>query len=84
MNIILWLLLGMLAGYLARILVGQKGGKWWQDVLIGALGAVVGGCIAMMLGLGPITGFNLYSLLIAILGACLLLLLLSWLRSRLN
>ena len=84
MNIILWLLLGMLAGYLARIIVGQQSGKWWQDVLIGALGAVVGGYSAMLLGLGPITGFNLYSLLIAILGACLLLLLLSWLRRRLN
>jgi len=84
MNLILWLVLGALAGYLARVILGRCFGAWWEDVIIGALGAVIGGYIATALGLGPVTGLNLYSLLVAIFGACLLWLVLSWLRRLLN
>lgn len=80
MNLILWLVLGALAGYLARVILGKVSGAWWQDVLVGALGAVIGGYIALALGLGPVTGLNLYSLLVAIFGACILFALISWLR----
>jgi len=84
MNLILWLVLGALAGFLARLILGYATGRWWLDILLGILGAVVGGYIAVALGLGPVTGFNLYSLLIAILGACLLLVIIRLVRRRLN
>ena len=80
MNLILWIALGALAGFVARLIIGSFAGVWWQDILLGIVGAVVGGFVASLLGLGAVTGFNLYSLLIAIGGACLVLLLLSWLR----
>lgn len=84
MNWILWLILGALAGYLARIILGRNAAAWWQDVLVGALGAVIGGYIAVALGLGAVTGFNLYSLLVAVFGAIVLLLLLDIIRRKLK
>ena len=76
MNIVLWILLGALAGYLASLIMGRGGrggGAWLVNVIIGILGAGIGGFVASALGLGGVTGFNLYSLLVAVAGACLLL-----------
>lgn len=76
MNIVLWILLGALAGYLASLIMGHGGnggGAWVVHVIIGILGAGIGGFVASALGLGGVTGFNLYSLLVAVAGACLLL-----------
>ncbi len=84
MNLVLWLVLGALAGFLARIILGKGMGVWWQDVLLGAFGAVIGGYLAVALGLGPVTGLNLYSLLIAVAGALLLLFVLSAIRRKLG
>lgn len=81
-NWILWLILGAIAGFLARVILGRSAAAWWQDVIIGALGAVIGGYIAVALGLGAVTGLNLYSLLVAVFGAIVLLLLLDIVRRR--
>ena len=81
-NWILWLILGAIAGFLARVILGRSAAAWWQDVIIGALGAVIGGYIAVALGLGAVTGLNLYSLLVAVFGATVLLLLLDIVRRR--
>ena len=81
-NWILWLILGAIAGFLARVILGRSAAAWWQDVIIGALGAVIGGYIAVALGLGAMTGLNLYSLLVAVFGAIVLLLLLDIVRRR--
>lgn len=81
-NWILWLILGAIAGFLARVILGRSAAAWWQDVIIGAMGAVIGGYIAVALGLGAVTGLNLYSLLVAVFGAIVLLLLLDIVRRR--
>ena len=81
-NWILWLILGAIAGFLARVILGRSAAAWWQDVIIGALGAVIGGYMAVALGLGAVTGLNLYSLLVAVFGAIVLLLLLDIVRRR--
>lgn len=81
-NWILWLILGAIAGFLARVILGRSAAAWWQDVIIGALGAVIGGYIAVALGLGAVTGLNLYSLLVAVFDAIVLLLLLDIVRRR--
>ena len=82
MNLIVWLVLGALAGAAARVILSNSKGVWWQDILLGAAGAAVGGFLASRLGLRDITGLNLYSLLVAVCGACLLLWLISRLRRR--
>lgn len=73
MNILLWIALDALAGWLASLIMGRCGNNWAINLLVGVLGAALGGFTASALGLGGITGLDLSSLLIAIAGACLLL-----------
>lgn len=73
MNILFWIVLGAAAGWLASLIMGRSGQNWAINLALGVLGAALGGFVAAALGLGGISGFNLYSLLIAIAGACLLL-----------
>ena len=74
MNILLWIILGALAGWIASMIVGkdsQMGAL--ANIVIGVIGAGIGGWVASMFGLGGISGFNLWSLLIAVAGAVILL-----------
>jgi uncharacterized membrane protein YeaQ/YmgE (transglycosylase-associated protein family) len=74
MGFLSWILLGLVVGVLAKwILPGKDPGGLIITILIGIAGAVVGGYIATLLGLGAVTGFNLGSLAIAVGGAILLL-----------
>ena len=74
MSILSWILLGLVAGALAKFLMpGDDPGGIIVTILIGIAGALVGGFIASAVGLGTVTGFNPGSLLIATGGALLLL-----------
>lgn len=73
MGIIAWIVLGLIAGYIASMLVNKRGEGAMGDILLGIIGAVVGGFIAHLLGFRGITGFNIYSMLIAIVGAVIAL-----------
>lgn len=74
MGILSWILFGLIAGALAKwIMPGEDPGGCVITMVIGIVGAVVGGWIATMLGMGGISGFDLRSLLVAVLGAVLLL-----------
>ena len=79
MNLLIWILLGALAGWIAGLIM-KSGRNWLVNVVGGGLGAAVGGFVASALGMGGITGLNLYSLLVAVAGACLLLGLFNLLR----
>ena len=79
MNLLIWILLGALAGWIAGLIM-ISGRYWLVNVVVGVLGAAVGGFVASALGMGGITGLNLYSLLVAVAGACLLLGLFNLLR----
>ena len=82
MNILLWLALGALAGWLAGLMMGGERRGILGNVIVGILGSVVGGFVASLLGLGGVDGFNLYSMLIAVAGACLLLWIFGMVRRR--
>lgn len=74
MGILSWILLGLIVGALAKwIMPGPDPGGTIITILLGIAGAFVGGYIATLLGMGTVDGFNLGSLVIAIVGAMLLL-----------
>lgn len=72
MGILLWIIFGALAGWLASVAMKSSGGIF-SDIILGMLGAVVGGLIMSFFGQAGVTGFNLYSLLVAVAGAVFLI-----------
>ncbi len=74
MGIISWLVLGLVVGILAKWLMqGKDGGGCLVTTALGVAGALLGGFIASLLGLGSLNGFTLWSILISVAGALLLL-----------
>lgn len=74
MGIILWILFGALAGWIASIIVGRNEEQGaLGNIFVGILGALIGGLIVSVLGGAGISGFNLYSIIVAIGGSTLLL-----------
>ena len=73
MGIIAWIVLGLIAGFIASLLVNKRGEGFFGDVILGIIGAVVGGFIAHMLGIRGVDHINLYSIMIATLGAVIVL-----------
>ena len=74
MGIFSWILFGLIAGALAKLIMpGKDPGGWFVTILIGIAGALVGGFIGSIIGFGGISGFDFRSLLIAIAGAMILL-----------
>lgn len=74
MGILSWIVMGLIVGALAKfIMPGKDPGGIIVTILIGIAGAFVGGFIGSLLGLGAFTGFNLWSLLLAVGGALILL-----------
>ena len=72
MGILLWIIFGALAGWIASAIMKSNDGVL-MDIVIGIVGAVIGGWIMSALGSGGVTGFNLYSFLVAVLGAVILI-----------
>jgi uncharacterized membrane protein YeaQ/YmgE (transglycosylase-associated protein family) len=75
MGILTWIVLGLIAGALAKLLMpGRDPGGCIITIVIGIVGALLGGFIATLLGFGGVQEFNLYSVIVATVGAILLLL----------
>lgn len=74
MSFIAWIILGLIAGFIASRLVDRRGQGGVMDIVLGVLGAVIGGWIFTKFGMAGVTGFDLYSLLVATIGAVVLLL----------
>ncbi|MGL5073617.1 MAG: GlsB/YeaQ/YmgE family stress response membrane protein [Aeromonas salmonicida] len=82
MGFITWIVLGLLVGILAKwIIPGRDGGGFFMTVLLGIIGAMVGGYVGTLLGLGSVTGFNLSSIAIATMGALIVLFVFNKIRS---
>jgi uncharacterized membrane protein YeaQ/YmgE (transglycosylase-associated protein family) len=72
MNILLWVILGAVAGWIADMIMKSDHGVV-EDVILGVVGAFVGGFILNFLGQSGVTGFNIYSLIVAVIGAVVLI-----------
>ncbi len=74
MGFLSWIVFGLIAGALARwIMPGKQAGGWVVSIILGIVGAVVGGWIGTLLGFGKVSGFDLRSLLVAVGGAVVVL-----------
>ena len=83
MGILSWIVIGLIAGVIAKFLMpGDDPGGIIITILIGIAGGLIGGYIGSLLGFGGITGFNFKSILIAIAGAFLLLLVFRLFRRK--
>lgn len=73
MSIIAWLVLGLVAGFIGSKIVNKSGSGLVLDIILGVVGAVVGGFLFSLLGASRVTGLNLYSLLVAVIGSIVVL-----------
>lgn len=75
MSILAWIVLGLIAGFIGSKLVNKTGEGIVLDIVLGIVGAVVGGYLFSIFGAHGVTGVNLYSLLVAVIGAVIVLVL---------
>jgi uncharacterized membrane protein YeaQ/YmgE (transglycosylase-associated protein family) len=73
MSIVAWIVMGLVAGFIASKIVNKTGEGLILDIVLGIVGAVVGGWLFTFLGAQGVTGFNFYSLFVAVIGAIVVL-----------
>ena len=73
MSIIAWLVLGLIAGFIGSKIVNKSGEGVLLDIILGIVGAVVGGYVFTLFGASGVNGLNIYSLLVAVIGSILVL-----------
>ncbi len=74
MSILAWIVLGLIAGFIGSKIVNKSGEGLIMDIVLGIIGAVVGGWLFNTIGHAGITGFNIYSMFVAVIGAVVVLL----------
>jgi len=75
MSILAWLVLGLIAGFIGSKIVNRRGEGFFLDIALGVIGAIVGGFLFNLIGQAGITGFNLYSMFVAVIGSVVVLIL---------
>ncbi|HZT05186.1 MAG TPA: GlsB/YeaQ/YmgE family stress response membrane protein [Steroidobacteraceae bacterium] len=73
MSFIAWIILGLIAGFIASKIVNKAGEGFLLDIVLGIVGAVIGGWLFRRFGMPGVTGFNFYSLGVAVVGAIVFL-----------
>ena len=74
MSFLAWIVLGLVAGFIGSKIVNKTGEGIFLDIVLGIVGAVAGGWLFNTFGASGVTGLNLYSLLVAVVGAVVILL----------
>jgi uncharacterized membrane protein YeaQ/YmgE (transglycosylase-associated protein family) len=73
MSFLAWIVLGLIAGFIGSKIVNKRGEGLLLDIILGVVGAIVGGWLFNLLGASGVTGLNLYSLAVAVVGAIVVL-----------
>jgi uncharacterized membrane protein YeaQ/YmgE (transglycosylase-associated protein family) len=73
MSILGWIILGLISGFIASKIVNRTGEGFFLDIILGIVGAIVGGFPFTAVGASGVTGFNLYSMVVAVIGAIVVL-----------
>jgi uncharacterized membrane protein YeaQ/YmgE (transglycosylase-associated protein family) len=82
MGIISWIILGLIAGYIGSKIVDKQGQGFWLNIVLGIIGALVGGFLFDLFGARGVTGLNIYSMIVAIAGAVVVLLVYNAISGR--
>jgi uncharacterized membrane protein YeaQ/YmgE (transglycosylase-associated protein family) len=82
MSIIAWIVLGLIAGFIGSKLVNKTGEGFFLDIALGIVGAVIGGWLFNLFGMQGVTGLNVYSLIVAVIGAVVFLVVYHAIRRR--
>jgi uncharacterized membrane protein YeaQ/YmgE (transglycosylase-associated protein family) len=82
MGIISWIILGLIAGFIGSKIVDKQGQGFWLNIVLGIVGALVGGFLFDLFGAVGVTGLNIYSMIVAILGSVVVLLIYNALTGR--
>jgi uncharacterized membrane protein YeaQ/YmgE (transglycosylase-associated protein family) len=82
MGILSWIVLGLIAGFIGGKIVNRQGQGFWLDLALGIVGALVGGFLFDLFGATGVTGLNIYSMIVAIIGAIVVLLLYNAVMGR--
>ena len=73
MSIVSWIILGLIAGFIGSKIVNRQGQGFWLDIALGIIGALVGGFLFNFFGATGITGLNIWSIIVAIVGSVVVL-----------
>ncbi len=82
MSFLAWIILGLIAGFIASKLVNKTGEGVILDIVLGVIGAVVGGWLFSTFGMSGVTGVNIYSMLVAVVGAVVVLVIFHAIRRK--
>ena len=84
MGVFSWIVVGLIAGFIGSKIVNRSGEGFIRDVILGILGALIGGFIFQQLGYSGVSGINLYSILVAVVGAVIVLVIFHAVRGGAN
>ena len=73
MGIVSWIVLGLIAGFIGSKIVDSQGQGFWLNIALGIVGALVGGFLFDLFGASGVTGLNIYSMIVAIVGSIVVL-----------
>ena len=73
MGILSWIILGLIAGFIGSKIVESQGQGFWLNIALGIVGAVVGGFLFDLFGASGVTGLNIYSMIVAVVGSVVVL-----------
>ena len=82
MSIITWIILGLIAGFVGAKLVNREGQGFWLDIALGIVGALVGGFLFDAFGATGVTGLNIWSMIVAVVGSIVVLLIYNAVMGR--
>jgi uncharacterized membrane protein YeaQ/YmgE (transglycosylase-associated protein family) len=82
MGILSWIILGLIAGFIGSKIVDKQGQGFWLNMALGIIGALVGGFLFSLFGSSGVTGLNIWSMIVAIVGSVVVLLIYNAVAGR--
>jgi uncharacterized membrane protein YeaQ/YmgE (transglycosylase-associated protein family) len=82
MSIFAWIILGLIAGWIGSKIVNRRGEGFFLDIVLGVVGALVGGFLFSLIGAEGVSGLNIYSLFVAIVGSVVVLVIYHFIVGR--